>query len=83
MAEHLAACGAKLCQGVGGTFDVLAGEVKRAPEAWRRRHVEWLYRMLSDPRRFLRLSALPAFAFLVLKEKLLSPWRAPKATDST
>jgi N-acetylglucosaminyldiphosphoundecaprenol N-acetyl-beta-D-mannosaminyltransferase len=70
MAEHLDACGVKLCQGVGGTFDVLAGRVKRAPLIWRKYHLEWLYRLLAEPKRLLRQTALPMFAMLVLKEKL-------------
>jgi N-acetylglucosaminyldiphosphoundecaprenol N-acetyl-beta-D-mannosaminyltransferase len=70
MAEHLEACGARLCQGVGGTFDVLAGHVERAPAIWRRLNVEWLYRLLSDPRRLLRQTALPRFAALVIWHKL-------------
>lgn len=71
MAEHLEACGARLCQGVGGTFDVLAGHVPRAPAIWRRFNAEWLYRLLSNPRRLLRQTALPRFAALVLWHKLL------------
>ncbi len=71
MAEHLEACGARLCQGVGGTFDVLAGHVERAPAIWRRLNVEWLYRLLSNPRRLLRQTALPRFAGLVLWHKLI------------
>jgi N-acetylglucosaminyldiphosphoundecaprenol N-acetyl-beta-D-mannosaminyltransferase len=51
-----------VCQGVGGTFDVLAGRVKRAPKVFRSAHLEWLYRLLSDPRRAARQAALPAFA---------------------
>lgn len=70
MAEHLEACGAKLCQGVGGTFDVLAGHVERAPAVWRRLNLEWLYRLLSDPRRLLRQTALPRFAGMVVWDKL-------------
>ena len=70
MAEHLEACGARLCQGVGGTFDVLAGAVERAPEAWRRLHLEWLYRLVKDPKRVLRQTALPKFVVQVLAAKL-------------
>jgi N-acetylglucosaminyldiphosphoundecaprenol N-acetyl-beta-D-mannosaminyltransferase len=40
-----------VCHGVGGSFDVLAGKVRRAPAAWQRLGLEWLYRVLQEPRR--------------------------------
>jgi N-acetylglucosaminyldiphosphoundecaprenol N-acetyl-beta-D-mannosaminyltransferase len=43
--------GAKVIHGVGGSFDVLAGLVRRAPQSWQRLGLEWLYRMLQEPRR--------------------------------
>jgi N-acetylglucosaminyldiphosphoundecaprenol N-acetyl-beta-D-mannosaminyltransferase len=43
--------GAKVVHGVGGSFDVLAGEVRRAPEWWRRHGLEWLYRAIQEPLR--------------------------------
>ncbi|WP_131740487.1 WecB/TagA/CpsF family glycosyltransferase [Actinomadura roseirufa] len=43
--------GAQVTHGVGGTFDVLAGEVRRAPEWWQRNGLEWLYRVLQEPLR--------------------------------
>lgn len=58
----------KVCQGVGGTFDVLAGRVRRAPELLRTCHLEWLYRLVSNPSRVGRQAALPRFAWLVLRE---------------
>lgn len=61
---------ANVIQGVGGTFDVIAGRVKRAPRVWRAVHLEWLYRLLSQPSRMLRQSALPKFVKLVFLEKL-------------
>lgn len=67
MERYLPQLRVKVCQGVGGTFDVLAGRVRRAPWLWRRLHLEWLYRLLSQPRRLLRQSALPQFAIQVLR----------------
>lgn len=58
---------AKVLQGVGGTFDVLAGNVKRAPAFWRKLHLEWFYRLLSQPSRLLRQTALPKFIALTVK----------------
>lgn len=57
----------KVCQGVGGTFDVIAGRVKRAPLLFRLIHLEWCYRLLSQPSRIIRQTALPMFAYQVLK----------------
>jgi N-acetylglucosaminyldiphosphoundecaprenol N-acetyl-beta-D-mannosaminyltransferase len=47
--------------GLGGAIDAFAGVVRRAPEAWRRRNLEWLYRLLKQPARIKRMSALPKF----------------------
>ncbi|MBX9446823.1 lipopolysaccharide N-acetylmannosaminouronosyltransferase [Dickeya chrysanthemi] len=43
-----------LYMGVGGTYDVFTGQVKRAPLTWQRYGVEWLYRLLTQPSRFRR-----------------------------
>ncbi|MCM3390329.1 WecB/TagA/CpsF family glycosyltransferase [Ureibacillus chungkukjangi] len=48
-------------QGVGGSFDVLAGTVKRAPEAFQKLGLEWFYRLMKEPKRFKRQLALPLF----------------------
>ena len=46
--------GIPVCHGVGGSFDVFAGKVLRAPERWQRLGLEWLYRLKQEPRRLLR-----------------------------
>ena len=46
--------GVPVCHGVGGSFDVLAGKVRRAPLAWQRLGLEWLYRVKQEPRRLWR-----------------------------
>ena len=56
--------------GIGGSFDVLAGEVKRAPEIWQKLNIEWLYRLVKQPTRWKRMLALPRFALIILKEKV-------------
>lgn len=43
--------GVPICHGVGGSFDVLAGKVQRAPETWQRLGLEWLYRVTQEPTR--------------------------------
>ncbi len=70
LAEHLAATGARAGIGVGGSFDVIAGDVLRAPAVWRRLHVEWFYRLLSEPSRWRRQLALPYFVLLMLRDRL-------------
>jgi N-acetylglucosaminyldiphosphoundecaprenol N-acetyl-beta-D-mannosaminyltransferase len=45
---------APVCHGVGGSFDILAGKVRRAPLAWQRLGLEWLYRVKQEPRRLWR-----------------------------
>lgn len=61
---------ARACQGVGGTFDVLAGRVQRAPALFRQLHLEWFYRLVTQPGRLLRQTALPRFAWQVLRARL-------------
>lgn len=56
-------------QGVGGSFDVFSGTVKRAPAFFRRFGLEWLYRLASNPSRLKRQMNLPIFLLKVLKER--------------
>lgn len=51
--------------GVGGSFDVLSGLVKRAPKVFQNLNLEWLYRFLSHPSRLKRFKSLPRFIYLV------------------
>ncbi len=60
-----AALGAVTCMGVGGTLDVISGKSARAPRSARRLGLEWLYRLVREPRRLGRQLALPQFAVLV------------------
>lgn len=60
----------RLAIGVGGSFDVLSGMIPRAPQWMQSLGLEWLYRVIKDPRRIKRLSFIPKFLFLVLKAKL-------------
>jgi N-acetylglucosaminyldiphosphoundecaprenol N-acetyl-beta-D-mannosaminyltransferase len=58
--------------GVGGSFDVWAGVVKRAPALFQRLNIEWLYRLIKEPWRIKRMGvSLPTFAMRVLADK----WR--------
>ena len=56
--------------GAGGSMDVFAGTAERAPERWQRAGLEWLYRLLKEPRRIGRMMKLPKFLILVIFKKL-------------
>lgn len=56
-------------QGVGGSFDVLAGNVKRAPAVFQKAGMEWFYRLMKEPTRIKRQLALPQFLLEVAKQK--------------
>jgi N-acetylglucosaminyldiphosphoundecaprenol N-acetyl-beta-D-mannosaminyltransferase len=56
---HMKQLQVPVCMGVGGTLDVVAGRVKRAPIWMQRCGLEWLYRTALDPKRLPRLAALP------------------------
>ena len=57
---------ARVLMGIGGSLDVFAGEVERAPDVWCKLGLEWLYRLIKEPWRFKRMLALPKFALTVL-----------------
>ena len=59
---------AGLWMGVGGSFDVWAGEKRRAPSWMCSLRIEWLYRLIKEPTRWRRMLALPAFAREVLRQ---------------
>ncbi|NOU87502.1 WecB/TagA/CpsF family glycosyltransferase [Paenibacillus sp. LMG 31460] len=48
--------------GVGGSLDIIAGKVKRAPAIWQKLKVEWLFRLINQPSRWRRQLILPRFA---------------------
>lgn len=60
---------AKLLMGVGGSLDVISGEVKRAPEFYQKAGLEWLYRLMKEPTRIGRMMALPKFMIQVIFSK--------------
>lgn len=60
-----------LAIGVGGSFDVWSGVVKRAPVIWQKLGLEWLYRTIKEPKRFKRIfPTLPLFVLSVIKERI-------------
>ena len=70
MAKYQGTLGVGLMAGLGGTLDVLAGEVTRAPKGWQKLGLEWLYRLLKDPRRAKRMLKLPLFLFAVIGQRI-------------
>lgn len=62
------------CMGVGGSLDVIAGRVRRAPKLMQRLGLEWFFRLAQEPRRLWRryVRSNSRFVWLVLREKLRS-----------
>ncbi len=73
--DNLAEIAVSVCIGVGGSFDVIAGNLKRAPSIFQSLGLEWLYRFWQEPRRLYQSVVLLKFVVLVLKEKILPYWR--------
>lgn len=69
MAKHGEATGARLLCGLGGSLDVFAGVVERAPKFWSDHGLEWFYRLCKEPSRAGRMMKLPLFLVHVRKEK--------------
>ena len=61
--------GVNFVMGVGGTFDVVAGKVKRAPNWMQEYGLEWLYRVIQEPRRMFKRYLVTNFKFAVLLSK--------------
>lgn len=55
--------------GVGRSFDYYSGDLKRAPESWRKLGLEWFYSLIKEPKRIKRQLELPRFVWKVLKTK--------------
>lgn len=59
----------KVLMGLGGSLDVFAGTVKRAPDIFIKLNLEWFYRLIKQPQRFIRMLALPKFLLSVIGSK--------------
>ena len=82
----LATWGPKLnvgvCHGVGGSFDIMAGKIRRAPPLMQKMGFEWLYRVLQEPRRLWRryLVTNTIFIWMVVRELFGGAWgRTPRS----
>lgn len=72
MAQNGPATNAKFMVGLGGALDVFAGVTERAPERWQKLGLEWLYRLLKDPKRVGRMAKLPLVLFQAAGERIHS-----------
>ena len=76
--------GAAVIQGVGGSFDVMAGFVRRAPGWMQRMGMEWLYRVLQEPRRmfgrYLKTNSVCLWLFIKALMRRMSPFGRHQAT---
>jgi N-acetylglucosaminyldiphosphoundecaprenol N-acetyl-beta-D-mannosaminyltransferase len=77
LASNLAAMGIPFSMGVGGSYNVLSGEFKRAPAHIQKLGLEWLYRFVLDPKRLPRILSLPRFVGIVIR----SPRRHVESID--
>ena len=74
IAKNLPKIPVRVAMGVGGAFDFIAGKKRRAPLALRRLGLEWLWRLIQEPRRLPRiLKATIRFPLLVFLHKLKKP----------
>ena len=69
MQKNGPATGAHLLCGLGGSLDVFAGVVERAPKFWSDHGLEWFYRLCKEPKRIGRMMKLPLFLVHVKQEK--------------
>ena len=70
MQAHQAELRVRLMVGLGGTLDAFAGTVRRAPKWMIRLNLEWLYRLIKEPRRLGRMMRLPKYILAVVAERI-------------
>jgi N-acetylglucosaminyldiphosphoundecaprenol N-acetyl-beta-D-mannosaminyltransferase len=78
LGEHGPSLGVPFVMGVGGAIDVVAGITRRAPRAWQRLGLEWLYRLVQEPRRMFRRYATTNARFMWLVARALVARRSPQ-----
>ena len=70
MADHFDQLGATLMVGLGGSLDVYAGKVERAPALFRKLGLEWFYRLLRQPSRAGRMMKLPQYLWQSIRWRM-------------
>ena len=71
MYDHKEELDVGLMAGLGGSLDVFAGHVSRAPVSWQKLGLEWLYRLIKQPSRIGRMMRLPVFLLRVIKKRVI------------
>jgi N-acetylglucosaminyldiphosphoundecaprenol N-acetyl-beta-D-mannosaminyltransferase len=69
LAGNMKDLGIKVGMGVGGSFDVISGKKKRAPKWVQKLYIEWLYRLVTEPKRWKRQLALLKFLWLMFLKR--------------
>ncbi|MUT65039.1 WecB/TagA/CpsF family glycosyltransferase [Paenibacillus sp. NEAU-GSW1] len=69
IAKYKQQLGVPFIMGVGGSFDIIAGRLKRAPVLFQKLRLEWFYRLLQEPKRLPRMLVLPKFVVKVMRDK--------------
>jgi N-acetylglucosaminyldiphosphoundecaprenol N-acetyl-beta-D-mannosaminyltransferase len=69
ISKYMDSLNCKLFMGVGGSFDVIACKVNRAPDWMIRLNLEWFYRVAKEPYRIKRLSSIPKFLYKAITLK--------------
>ena len=69
MKSHSPVLPGVLMIGLGGALDVFSGMIRRAPSLWRRLGLEWLFRLLQEPKRITRMIRLPGILRAAIKER--------------
>ncbi|GAB1257155.1 WecB/TagA/CpsF family glycosyltransferase [Aurantivibrio plasticivorans] len=86
MADWAKIMNVPVVHGVGGSFDVVAGKVKRAPVLWQKLGLEWMYRLLQEPgrlwRRYLVTNSLFCWYLLIAIVKRLLPTSSAQSKES-
>lgn len=67
--DTMSIIGARVAMGVGGSFDVYSGRAKRAPIFVQRMRMEWLWRLLQNPRKWRKTLKLPQFMLMVMRKQ--------------
>jgi len=70
MSGNISRLSASLCAGLGGSLDVFAGRVRRAPVFFQKLGLEWFYRLIRQPSRIKRMIKLPLFVLAVVFKRL-------------
>ena len=69
LAKYQEQIGYRIGMGIGGSLDVLSGQVKRAPRVVQALRMEWLWRVILNPKKISKVATLPKFAMCVLRER--------------